>query len=309
MAYVNGVQMLRDIGARAAELGGNVIFEPGWENRGNGQSWPARGPKGFINHHTAGGRNIYLDRNLVTGVPGLTGPLCNFAILYDGDICLVSAGPANHAGASGGWDTAPLPVTGWFNREVLGVEIQYPGTEPMADVQYEAMIILNRAAMDVMGWPEPIVLKNHEGTSTQGKWDPGYAWGKTYDINETRRKVAEMKGKDGFLMSLNEGEQKEVLTGARQLGQAWPTRNGEKWVAEMVSAIYNEVVYGGFESLYDTREGVPEGERFTGSPVRYLLEIDAKMEGIARAVAKIAEHVGLDVDDSDGSDGDEEEGQ
>ena len=215
---------------------------------------------------------------------------------------VLDASSANHAGASGGWDTPPLPRTGWFNREVLGVEIQYPGTEPMADIQYESMIILNRAAMDVMGWPDPIVLKNHEGTSIQGKWDPGYAWGKTYDINETRRKVAELKGKDGFLMSLNEGEQKEILTGARQLGQPWPTRNGEKWVAEMIAAVYNEVVYNGFESLYDEREGVPEGERFTGSPVRYLLEIDAKMESIARAVKQIAEHVGLDAEvDTEGS--------
>lgn len=297
MAYINGVQMMRDIGIRAQELGARVIFDPGWEKRGNGQSWPAGGPKGFVNHHTAGNNNIYLDRNLVTGIPGLTGPLCNFGLLYDGDICLVSAGPANHAGASGGWDTAPLPRTGMFNREVLGVEIQYRGYEPMADIQYRNALILNRAAMDVMGWSTHNVLKFHQGTSIQGKWDPGYDWNKTYDIYKFREQVAALleSKKDGFLMSLDAGQQAEILTGARQLSAPLATRDGDKWVGEMIVALFNELTYQGYESLFDLRNPVEGKAPFTGSPVRYILEIDAKLEQIrldgkrtADAVEKIA---------------------
>ena len=188
MAFVNGPQLMRDIANKVASTGIDIVWSRGWENRGNGQDWPAGGPKGHINHHTAGGNNIYLDNNLIVGVPGLAGPLCNFAILYDGDLAVVAAYPANHAGASGGWDTWPLPHTGWFNREVLGTEIQYRGTEPMSKEQYHTMCVLNRAIKDVLGWTDGFIRsKNHQGTSIQGKWDPGYAPGKTYDINAMRR--------------------------------------------------------------------------------------------------------------------------
>lgn len=191
MAFTTGVQLMRDIANFVAGHGVSIVWAPGWENRSNGQSWAPRGPKGFVNHHTAGSNNIYLDQNLIHGIQGLSGPLCNVAGLYDGDLAVVSAGPANHAGASGGWDTAPLPNTGYFNREVLGLEVQYRGTEPMSPEQYRTMCLVNRAAQEILGWPaNGIRSKNHQGTSIQGKWDPGYAPGKTYPIAQTRRDVA-----------------------------------------------------------------------------------------------------------------------
>lgn len=187
MAFVNGPQMMRDIATMCNQRYDiNIVYAPGWETRGNGQSWAAGGPKGFIDHHTAGGNNIYLDQNLISGIPGLSGPLCNFAGLYDGDLAVVAAYPANHAGASGGWDTAPLPNTSMFNREVLGIEMQYRGTEPMSPAQYRTMCAVNRCAAIVLGWKSMNVIKTHNGTSIQGKWDPGYAPGKTYDINKIR---------------------------------------------------------------------------------------------------------------------------
>lgn len=286
MAYVNGPQMIRDIMNRAEQLGARVWYSAGWENRGNGQSWPTGGPKGFVNHHTAGGNNIYLDQNLITGIPGLQGPLCNFALLYDGDIVAVSAYPANHAGASGGWDTAPLPHTGMFNREVLGVEIQYRGVVPMADIQYKNATILNQAAKEVLGWPDYGRIKFHQGTSIQGKWDPGYAEGKTYDIYKFRKDVAAVvasagKDKEGPFMALSDSEQREIVTGSRQLSRAWPTRDGEKRVAEMIVALYDEFRYE-YTSLFDERNPVKGKAPFKGSPVRYLLEMDAKLEQIRR---------------------------
>lgn len=177
--------------ARRCELAGvHVVRAPGCERRGNGQSW-ATWPEGPLNHHTAGGRNIYLDRNLIDGRSDLPGPLTNFATLYDGDLVVVAAYPANHAGASGGWDTAPMPVTRLFNRQVIGNEIQYPGTEPMSPAQWRTILIFNRIVLDVIGragqWNR---IKFHNGTSITGKWDPGYGSGKTYDIAQFRRAVA-----------------------------------------------------------------------------------------------------------------------
>jgi len=183
--------IIMEIGRRCELAGVRVVRAPGCESRGNGQSWPTR-PEGVLNHHTAGARNIYLDQLLLSGRRDLPGPLTNFATLYDGDLALVAAHPANHAGASGGWDTAPLPVTRVFNRLMVGNEIQYPGTEPMSPAQWRTVVIFNRIALDVIGrsgqWNR---IKFHNGTSVTGKWDPGYAPGKTYDIAAFRRAVAQ----------------------------------------------------------------------------------------------------------------------
>ena len=178
-----------DIAERVRARGINVVKAEGCETRGNGSSWGQI--EGIVNHHTAGGNNIYIDQNLISGVPGLSGPLCNYCIMYDGDLGVIAAYPANHAGASGGWDTAPLPVTSDFNRRVLGVEIQYRGVEPMSEAQWKTMCILNYETNKYFDWsPDHIRCKTHNGTSIQGKWDPGYSEGKTYDIGVMRRAFA-----------------------------------------------------------------------------------------------------------------------
>lgn len=183
-----------EIAKRVEARGVPLVLGPNI-HKGNGTAW-ALGDRaeGHVNHHTAGGNNIYLDANLTNGVPGLSGPLSNYAILYDGDLAVVSLHPANHAGASGGWDTAPLPVTRDFNRRVLGTEIQYRGTEPMSPAQYKTMCILNEEIRKYHGWPDFSRCKTHNGTSVEGKWDPGYAPGKTYDIAALRRDFAVLGG-------------------------------------------------------------------------------------------------------------------
>jgi len=169
----------------------NIVVAPGAEKRGNGSAWGQI--ECHVNHHTAGGNNIYIDQNLISGVPGLSGPLCNWCIMYDGDLGLVAAFPANHAGASGGWDTPPAPTTRDFNRRSLGTEIQYRGVEPMSEPQYRTMCILNYEINRFFNWPDNYIrCKNHQGTSIQGKWDPGYAEGKTYDIAQQRRDFARL---------------------------------------------------------------------------------------------------------------------
>lgn len=165
-------------------LGVEVNEVDGCYSRGNGQTSDYRG---IVNHHTAGGFTIGFDRILVDGWWDLPGPLCNTALDRNGRLWLIAAHPANHAGASGGWDTAPLPHTGLFNKLTWGCEIQYPGVVPMTDAQYRSALIQSHVVCKVAGVPGDYRwVKFHQGTSVQGKWDPGYAEGRTYDIARFR---------------------------------------------------------------------------------------------------------------------------
>ena len=203
------VAQIRAIAEEFKRLGGTVVYSRGWDTRGNGQS---SAYQGFTLHHTAGGNNVNIDQNLITGIPGLSGPLCNFCIMYDGDLGVIAAHPANHAGASGGWDTAPLPVTGMFNRLVIGCEVQYRGTEPMANVQYESSKRLAVATMKVLGYPpDSNRIKFHNGTSIQGKWDPGYAPGKTYPVVQFRKDCLNFSKGVGAVEDENSADWKDNL--------------------------------------------------------------------------------------------------
>lgn len=265
------VQIIQAIADEFARRGGTVVYRDGWKTRGNGQS---SAYKGGLFHHTAGGNNIYIDEILVTGRWDLAGPLCNFCIMYDGDLGVIAANPANHAGASGGWDTAPFPRTGLFNKEIIGTEIQYKGTEPMADVQYKSATLLASCILSVLNkagkteW-----IKFHQGTSIEGKWDPGYdARGYTYDIGKFRKDVLALDAV------------KEILDMEDRVVK---TRNGDRKISDMIVEMYNEVCFPGYESLADKRNKVPAEKIFKGSPVTYLLEVNAKMEEVDDKLDKI----------------------
>lgn len=169
-----------------------VKFHPGWESRGNGQS---SAYQGLIWHHTATGFSVNAPSILVNGRSDLRGPLCNTSGNSDGSITIVAAHPANHAGASGGRSMGPLPKTGSFNRLVWGHEIVYPGVQPMTDAQYRSATILGAVVSQILGRPNADWCRGHMETSITGKWDPGYANGKTYDLNKMRADtVAVMRG-------------------------------------------------------------------------------------------------------------------
>ena len=174
--------------------GVRVTFEPGWEDRGNGQS---SAYEGAIVHHTATGFSNTRPQILVSGRSDLAGPLCNFAGLTDGGIHVIAANPANHAGASGGRSMGPLPTTASFNRRVLGLEIVYPGTEPMTDAQYRTALVFAIATRQVFGRPSMEWTRAHAETSVTGKWDPGWAPGKTIDMNVFRRDAAALEASGG----------------------------------------------------------------------------------------------------------------
>jgi len=163
-----------------------VSFEPDHEIRGNGQT---SNYSGLSVHHTGGGRLNTRTNDLVNGrvSPPLGGPLCNSAGFDNGGIHIIADHPANHAGASGGRSMGPLPTTGLFNKLMWGHEIMYPGSSPMSDAAYRSAQILGKVISDILGRPSPEWVRAHMETSITGKWDPGYAPGKTIDMAAFRR--------------------------------------------------------------------------------------------------------------------------
>jgi hypothetical protein len=177
------VARANEVIARLRAAGITVHEQPGWQSRGNGMS---SAYQGFEWHHTATG---YSNSNLpilINGRPDLSGPLCNTCGWADGSVGMIAANPANHAGASGGYNTAPLPRTSLFNKYMWGHEIIYPGDKPMTAEQYRTACILAKICTDIFGYGDINRAKGHAETSITGKWDPGYAPGKTLDLNKFR---------------------------------------------------------------------------------------------------------------------------
>ncbi|RSM73440.1 N-acetylmuramoyl-L-alanine amidase [Kibdelosporangium aridum] len=180
------VARAREINARLRAAGITVHEWAGWESRGNGQT---SAYEGCIVHHTATAYGM-APAILVNGRPDLAGPLCNYAGNVDGSVTVIAAHPANHAGAGGGRSMGPLPVTTTFNRRVMGLEIVYPGNQPMTQAQYRTAAIWARIVTDVLGYGDIQRARAHAETSATGKWDPGFAPGRTIDMNAFRATAA-----------------------------------------------------------------------------------------------------------------------
>lgn len=168
-----------------------VTFEPGWDTRGNGQS---SAYQGGIVHHTGGSYANVCPGILIHGRSDLSGPLCNYAGLTGGGLHVVAAHPANHAGASGGPSTHPFPVTTLFNKLVMGLEICYPGAQPMTDAQYRTAKAFAKAMQIMFGDIER--ARAHAETSREGKWDAGFAPGRTINMAAFRAEAARIQEVD-----------------------------------------------------------------------------------------------------------------
>lgn len=153
-----------------------VTWEPGWETRGNGYTFPNGQPEGLITHHTGSDYGTGLSI-LVNGRSDLDPPLCNCCTYPDGTIHIIAAQCANHAGASGGPSMGPLPVTRLFNPRVWGNEVMFPGLKPWTDAQYRSARVLAGVISGILKRPSPEWVRGHYETSTEGKWDPGLGQG------------------------------------------------------------------------------------------------------------------------------------
>lgn len=182
------VARINEIASRfAAASGRSVHYQAGYENRGNGQT--AAYEVTDVHHTATASANANLGV-LINGRSDLSGPLTNFCTWDNGDVGVIAAHPANHAGASGGYNTKPAPITSNFNKFSIGNEIIYPGNVPMSAAQYRSAVILARITVDVVGYGDANRIKAHAETSITGKWDPGYAPSKTIDMNKFRADAA-----------------------------------------------------------------------------------------------------------------------
>lgn len=195
MGRRDAVQTMLEVVAECRRLlpGLIVTWEPGWETRGNGTS--ANYSYGSI-HHTASvssaARPFPTQNLLRNGRSDLPGPLCNVATPWctveSPRLHVVAAHPANHGGASRA--SGPIPKLALFNPTSIGNEIDYAGSTPMSGGQLLVGHVFTRAVANVLAGGNVEVVRAHFETSVTGKWDVGYAPGKSYDMAAWRRQAA-----------------------------------------------------------------------------------------------------------------------
>ncbi len=210
-----------------------ITYTAGWETRGNGSS--ANYAYGNL-HHTAtptsAARPFPTEGLLVGGRSDLPGPLTNYATPWctvdRPRLHVIAAHPANHAGASRA--SGPVPALALYNPQTLGNEIDYAGSSPMSDGQRLVAAVWTRAVANVLARGNVEHVRAHAETSITGKWDPGYAPGRTIDMSALRRDAATLTPLGAFLMALTDGEQRELLDTLRVVadqlcGPGWRTKD------------------------------------------------------------------------------------
>ncbi|MEV4546319.1 N-acetylmuramoyl-L-alanine amidase, partial [Micromonospora echinaurantiaca] len=163
--------------------GVSVVEHGDWRNRMVSGSF---NPIGVLWHHTAArssASNPHPALNTcIYGRPDLQGPLCHALVDYHGVFHLISAGRANHAGASRG--SGPIPA-GDGNTMLVGWEIDYDGVnQRMTPAQYNASLTATAAVLRQLG-RDASHARGHRETSTQGKIDPSFI-----DLDAMRADVA-----------------------------------------------------------------------------------------------------------------------
>lgn len=107
------------------DAGCPVVEEDGWRTRGRpGGTWE---PMGIILHHDASpaGETSHGVNVILNGRPGLSGPLSQLWLDYDGRWHIVAAGRANHAGL-GKWGDIPQDRG---NEFMIGIETDHTTNE------------------------------------------------------------------------------------------------------------------------------------------------------------------------------------
>jgi N-acetylmuramoyl-L-alanine amidase len=185
---------------------GLVVKESsGWQNRG--RPYTFNGNAGVICHHTAAADDI--DSVLINGRSDLPGPLCHYALHKNGDVVLIAAGYANHAGASK--PGYPTNTTGWGieatgpvpNNSAYGVD---------AFPNYDEYIVMVQCIVEVEGHSVSIqTVPGHKDSCDP----PGRKPDPHFDMNAFRSSVAKGGG----------GEEEDM------------TPEQAKWLEEIYSAM------------------------------------------------------------------------
>ena len=170
------VDLMRDAASLMKSRGLVVKYASGWESRGRPYSFSPTA--GVICHHTASPTDI--DNVLINGRSDLPGPLCHYALHANGDVVLIAAGYANHAGES----VAGAPS----NSDGLGVEATGPKKEgaygPSAFDNYAEYQVMINCILEVYGWNTSKAFGHKESCQPPGrKIDP------SFDMSEFRSTI------------------------------------------------------------------------------------------------------------------------
>jgi len=163
----------------------------GWNGRGN-EGVAHIDAKGGIIHHTGSNYGSAYAGLVVSTRPDLFGGcLCNFAGNENGSLTVLASGLAWHAAPSTGPSLGALAPYGRnLNRNTVGLEIVYPGSSPMRNAQYRTALVWAKTVADLCAGGNLEAIRAHAEASSSGKWDPGYATGKTINMTAFRRDAA-----------------------------------------------------------------------------------------------------------------------
>lgn len=169
-------------------LPNDVREYPNWETRGYGPG-SITDPQGVLIHHTGSDAQSdnYLHFLAIDGRPPLVpAPLCNWSTDMDGDLWLIAAEKANHAGMgsqttlskvmTGGYDWRKTTIKPGIdnvngNTKYYGNEIRFDGSHPMSAAAWQTVVLSCAAVCDFHGWGAWRVIGHKEHTSR--KPDPG----------------------------------------------------------------------------------------------------------------------------------------
>ena len=244
--------------------GCTVVEEGDWKHRGRPSSTGSFNPYGVLMHHTgatASTSNPFPSKStLINGRSDLPGPLCHVGVGYDGVCHVIAAGRANHGGDCRG--SGPIP-SGDANAMLIGVEIDYNGTQPISAAQKDAATRVAAACIKRFKRNSDYV-RIHAETSTTGKWDTGGVSGSTW-----RSLVTTQIQTGGDDVPLTQGEIDSIANAvwARQFTSSWSAKPSTA-SGLLVQANYYAITGG---MIGDN----PEGNNYEGQPTAVKVVHDA----------------------------------
>lgn len=172
--------VMTDLAAILRGAGLPVREIPGWRTRGHGTMGEILG---VLVHHTAGPAtgNYPSERVVVSGRPGLAGPLAQLGLARDGTWIVIAAGQAWHAGTG----SASFVPRGRGNTHLIGVEAESTGVRDDWTVAQRAGYPRGVAAvLRAFGLGSYRAI-GHKEWAPGRKIDPAF-----WDMNEFRAQVA-----------------------------------------------------------------------------------------------------------------------
>jgi hypothetical protein len=194
MAYRWQRWLVDELRAAVKEAGLDVKVIPvqGWQNRGRPASTGNFDPNGpSTTHHTgtttSPTRLMPTLGTLIEGRAGLPGPLSQVGVAYNGDIYVIAAGRANHAGRVGKSGVPGMPLGADGNALAIGDEVDTNGTQALPEKQRRSIALINAVVLNHFDRPDSYAHR-HEDISGTGKWDIGQL-----TTREVRADAAEMR--------------------------------------------------------------------------------------------------------------------